>query len=128
MRSTDYKRHNKNSLRIADAMSVVAAACSLLIGPLIITITDLCPCRSIVGGSRNCRGFNTVSLLLLLLVIIIGVIDDDYLAVTRRPEDVVVEIAKKLSDEFLIARSINNGRGRVNHWGHPGGTALLKHW
>jgi hypothetical protein len=109
MRSTDYKRHNKNSLRITDATSVVTAASSLLIGPLVITITDLCPCRSIVGGSRNCRGFNTVSLLLLLLVIVVGVVNDDYLAVTRRPEDVVVEIAKKLSNEFLIARSINNG-------------------
>jgi hypothetical protein len=109
MRSTDYKRHNKNNLRIADATSVVTAASSLLIEPLIITITDLCPCRSIVGGSSNCRGFNTVSLLLLLLVIVVGVVNDDYLAVTRRPEDVVVEIAKKLSNEFLIARSINNG-------------------
>jgi hypothetical protein len=38
---------------------------------------------------------------------IVGVIDDDYLAVTRRPEDVAVEVGKKLSGGFLIVRSVN---------------------
>jgi hypothetical protein len=91
----------RGSLRITGATFVVVAAINLLFGPLIITITDLCPCRSII--------------------------EDDYLAVTRRPEDVTVEIIKKLSDEFLIAKSINNERGRVDHWGLLGGVALLKH-
>jgi hypothetical protein len=50
---------------------------------------------------------------------VVGVIDDDYLAVTRRPEDVAVEVAKKLSGEFLIARSVNNKRRRAAHWGCP---------
>jgi hypothetical protein len=45
----------------------------------------------------------------LCLAVIVGVIDDDYLAITKQPEDVTVEIAKKLSGEFLIMRSINNG-------------------
>jgi hypothetical protein len=37
----------------------------LLIGPLIITIIDPCPCRSIGGRNRNCRGFSTGRPLLL---------------------------------------------------------------
>jgi hypothetical protein len=44
----------------------------------------------------------------LCLTVVVRVIEDDYLFVTRRPEDVVVAIAKKLSGKFLIARSINN--------------------
>jgi hypothetical protein len=82
-------------------MSAVVAAIGLLVGPLIITITDLCPCRSIVGRSRICRGFDIGSLLLLCLVVVVGVIEDDYLTVTRRPEDVAVEIAKN----FLTSSS-----------------------
>jgi hypothetical protein len=48
---------------------------------------------------------------------LIIVADDDYLAVTRRPEDVAVEVAKKLSSELLITRSTgirvfaSSGRG-----------------
>jgi hypothetical protein len=39
---------------------------------------------------------------------VVGIIEDDDLAVTRLPEDVAVEITKKLSGEFCIVRSINN--------------------
>jgi hypothetical protein len=46
--------------------------------------------------------------LLLCIAVIVGVIDDDYLVITRWPEDVAVEIAKKLSGELFIVRSINN--------------------
>jgi hypothetical protein len=44
----------------------------------------------------------------LCLTVIVEVVEDDYLAVTWRPEGVAVEIAKKLSGELLIERSINN--------------------
>jgi hypothetical protein len=44
----------------------------------------------------------------LCLGFIIGIVEDDDLAITRRPEDVAVEIAKKLFGEFRVARSINN--------------------
>jgi hypothetical protein len=40
-------------------------------------------------------------------IIIVGVINDDYLAITRRPEDVTIELAKKFSGELLIMRSVN---------------------
>jgi hypothetical protein len=113
---------------LAGATSAVVATIGILIGPLIITISDPCPCRSIRGRSRNCRGVNTCRPLLLRIVIVVGVINDDYLAVTRRPEDVVVEVAKKLPSEFLIMRSVNNKRRRAAHWGHRRGTALLEHW
>jgi hypothetical protein len=63
----------------------------------------------------------------LRLIIIVEVIDDDYFAITRRPEDVTVEIAKKLSGKLLIARSVNNKRRRVAHWGRSRGIVLLKH-
>jgi hypothetical protein len=86
------------------------ATLSLLLGPLIITISNPCPYRSISGRSRNCRGVNIGRPLLLCLIVIIGVIDDDYLAVTKWPEDVTVEVTKKLSGEFLIARGVNNKR------------------
>jgi hypothetical protein len=43
-----------------------------------------------------------------LRLVIIGVINDDYLAITRRSEDVTVEVTKKLSGELLITRSVNN--------------------
>jgi hypothetical protein len=89
-------------------MSAVVTTIGLLVGPLIITIIDSCPYRSIGGRSRNYRGFNTDRPLLLRVVIVIGVIDDDYLAMTRRSDDVAVEVAKKLSGEFLIARGVNN--------------------
>jgi hypothetical protein len=90
-------------------MPVVVTAINFLVGPLIITITDPCLCRSIINRSRRCSGFDIDCFLLLCPIIIVGVIEDDYLAVTRWPEDVAVEIAKKLSGEFLITRSINNG-------------------
>jgi UDP-N-acetylmuramyl pentapeptide phosphotransferase/UDP-N-acetylglucosamine-1-phosphate transferase len=89
-------------------MSAVVTAIGLLVRPLIITISDPCLSRSIIDRSRSCRGFNVSSFLLLCLIVIVGVIEDDYLAVTRRPEDVAVEIAKKLSGVFLIVRSIKN--------------------
>jgi hypothetical protein len=63
----------------------------------------------------------------LCLSVIIGIIKDDDLAVTRWPEDVTVEITKKLSGEFRIARSINNELGRVDHRVLPGGVAMLEH-
>jgi hypothetical protein len=100
-------------------MSAVVATISLLIGPLIITISDPCPCRSIGGRSRNYHGFDTSRPLLLCLVVVIRVINDDYLAITRRPEDVAVEVAEKISGEFLIARSVNNKRRRATHWSRP---------
>jgi hypothetical protein len=49
----------------------------------------------------------------LHLVVVVRVVDDDYLAVTRRPEDVETEVAKKLCDEFLIMRSVSNQRRRA---------------
>jgi hypothetical protein len=61
------------------------------------------------------------------LVGVVGVFNNNYLAVTKRPEDVVVEGTKKFSGELLITRSVNNQRRRVAHRGHPRGTALLKH-
>jgi hypothetical protein len=64
----------------------------------------------------------------LRIVIVVGVIDDDYLAVTRRSEDVVVEVVEKLFAEFLTVRSVNNKRRMAAHWGRPRGTALLEHW
>jgi hypothetical protein len=77
------------------ATFVVVAAISLLVETLIITIIDPCLCRSIIGRSRSYHGFDIGSLLLLCLAVVIRVIEDDYLAVTRWPEDVAVEIAKK---------------------------------
>jgi hypothetical protein len=73
------------------------SAIVLLVGPLIITIIDLHLCRSIICRSRSYHGFNLGGCLLLCLIVVIRVIEDDYLAVTRRTEDVTVEIAKKLS-------------------------------
>jgi hypothetical protein len=108
-------------------MFAVVATIGLLLGPLIITISDPCPCRSIGDRSRNYRGVDTGRPLLLRLVVIVRVIVDDYFAVTRRPKDVTVEVAKKLSGKFLIARSVNNKRRRATHWGHPRCTALLEH-
>jgi hypothetical protein len=98
------------SLMLAGATSATVTAIGLLIGPLIISIIDLCPCRSIINTSRSscCRGFDTDSLLLLCLSVVVGIIEDDDLAITRRLEDVTVEITKKLSGEFCIARSIKN--------------------
>jgi hypothetical protein len=99
----------RGSLRIAGATSAVVAAIGLLVGPLIITITDLCPCRS-----SSCRGFDTGSLLLLCLIVVIGVVEDDYLAITRRPEYVAVEITKNLSAKFLIVEvSTMNEEGSI---------------
>jgi hypothetical protein len=98
----------RGRLRITGATSAVVAAIGLLVRPLIITITNLCPYRSIINRSRSCCGFKTGSLLLLCLTVIVGVVEDDYLAITWRPEGVAVEIAKKLSGELLIERSINN--------------------
>jgi hypothetical protein len=95
-------------------MSAVVAAIGLLIGPLIITISDLYPYRSIGGKSRNCRGIDIGHPLLLRLIIVVRVIIDDYLIVTRRPKDAAVEVANK--------------RRRVAHWGRPRGTTLLEHW
>jgi hypothetical protein len=108
-------------------MSAGVSAIDILVGLLIITIIDHRLYRSIIGRSRSCRRFNLDGCLLLCLAIVIGVIDDDYLTVTRRPNDVAVEIAKKLSDDFLITRSISNERGRVKHLALPGGVALLEH-
>jgi hypothetical protein len=116
------------ALRIGDATSTVVAAIGLLVGLLIITITDIYLCRSIIDRSKSYHGFDTGSLLLLCLTVIVGVVEDDYLAVTRRPEDIAVEITKKLSAEFLITRSINNERGMVDHWGLLRGVDLLEHW
>jgi hypothetical protein len=78
-----------------------------MLGPLIITISDP-GCRSIDDRGRNCRGVDTGCPLLLRIIVVVGVVDDDYLAVTRRPEDVVVEVTKKLFGEFFIMRSVNN--------------------
>jgi hypothetical protein len=78
-----------------------------LVGPLITTIIDPCLCRSIIGRSRSYCGFNLDSCLLLCLAVIVRVIEDDYLTVTKRPQDVAVEFARKLSSDFLIMRSIS---------------------
>jgi hypothetical protein len=88
-------------------MSDVAATIDLLLEPLIITISDTGPYRSIDGRSRNCRGVDIGHPLLLRLIVVVEVIDDDYLAITRRPEDIAVEVTKKLSGK-LITRSVNN--------------------
>jgi hypothetical protein len=75
----------------------------------------------------SCCGFDIDSLLLLCLGVVIEIIDDDDLAITRWPDDVTVEITKKLSGEFRIARSISNELGRVDHRGLPRGVAMLEH-
>jgi hypothetical protein len=64
-------------------MAAVVATLSLLLRPLIITISDPCPNRSIGGRSRNYRGVDTGRPLLLRLIVVVRVVDDDYLAVTR---------------------------------------------
>jgi hypothetical protein len=46
-------------------MYIVIATISLLLGPLIITISDPCPYRSIGGRSRNYRWVDTGRPLLL---------------------------------------------------------------
>jgi hypothetical protein len=71
------------------------------------------PLKSISDRSRNCRGFDTVCLLLRLIVV--RAINDDYLTVTKRPEDVAVEVVEKLFGKFLIVRSVNNERRRAAH-------------
>jgi hypothetical protein len=96
-------------------MSAVTATIDLLLRPLIITISDAGPCRSIGSRSRNCCGVDIGHPLLLRLVV--GVVDDDYLAVSRRLEEVTVELAIKLSGELLITRSVNHQRRRAAHWG-----------
>jgi hypothetical protein len=73
----------RRSLRIVGATSAVVTAISLLVGPLIITITDPCLCGSIIGRSRSCRGFDISSFLLLCLIGVVEVIEDDYLAITK---------------------------------------------
>jgi hypothetical protein len=110
-RSTDYKGGivvHPQSLRRADATFAVTATIDFLLGPLIITISDTGPCRSIGGRSWNCRGVDAGRPLLLCLLVVIEVVDDDYLTVARRLEDVAVEVTKKLSGELLITRSVNN--------------------
>jgi hypothetical protein len=88
----------------------------------------VCPLGSLPSASwLGSRGFNLDSCLLLCLSVVVGVIEDDYLAVTRRPEDVTVDITKKLSGDFLIAKSINNKRGGLEHWDLLRGVALLEH-
>jgi hypothetical protein len=64
-------------------MFAVVATIDFLPGPLIITISDTGPCRSIDDRSWNCHGVDADRPLLLRLIIIVGVIDDDYLAVAR---------------------------------------------
>jgi hypothetical protein len=36
------------------------------------------------------------------LVLIVGVTDDDDFAVTGRPEDITIEVAEELPDDFLV--------------------------
>jgi hypothetical protein len=64
-------------------MSAVVATINLLLGPLIITISDPCPCRSIGDRSMNCRGVDTSRPLLLRIVVVVRVINDDYFASSR---------------------------------------------
>jgi hypothetical protein len=63
----------------------------------------------------------------LCIVAVVGVIDDDYLAVTRRPEDDMVEITKSFlasssSREVLTTNEEGSSIGIF-----PGGVALLEH-
>jgi hypothetical protein len=105
-------------LRRTIATSIAVAAIGLLIGPLVITIIVFCPLRGIIdsgGGScrwvdssRSSHEFGANRLLIRRLLFFIKVVKDDDLAVTKRPEDVVVEIAKKFSDKLRVTRSVSD--------------------
>jgi hypothetical protein len=98
--------------------SIAVVATGLLIGPLIITIIIFHPLRSIVsngGGSwhrvdnnRSSRKFGASHLLIWRILFFIGVIDDDDLVVTRRLENVAVEVTKKFPSELRVMRSVND--------------------
>jgi hypothetical protein len=50
----------------------------------------------------------------LCLTVVIGVVEDDYLAITRRPEDVTVETAKNfLASSSLREVSTMNDEGSI---------------
>jgi hypothetical protein len=50
----------------------------------------------------------------LCLTVVVGVVEDDYLAVTRRPEDVTVETAKNfLASSSLREVSTMNDEGSI---------------
>jgi hypothetical protein len=87
----------RGGLRRTVTTSIVVAATSLLIGPLIITIIIFHPLRGIIGNgrrswcwadsSRSSREFGVDRLLIRCLLFFIGVIEDDDLAITRWPEE-----------------------------------------
>jgi hypothetical protein len=108
----------RGGLRRIVATSIAVATTGLLIRPLIITIIVFHPLRGIIdnsGGSwrrvdssRSSHGFSAGHLLICCLLFFIGVIEDDDLAVTRRPEDVVVEVTKKFLGKLRVARSVSD--------------------
>jgi hypothetical protein len=50
----------------------------------------------------------------LCLTVVVGVVEDDYLAITRRPEDVTVETAKNfLASSSLREVSTMNDEGSI---------------
>jgi hypothetical protein len=110
--------HQRGGLRRTVATSIVVATTGLLIGPVIIIIIIFCPLRGIddsgecswhrVDSSRSSREFGADRLLIWCLLFLIEVVEYDDLAVTRWPEDVVVEVAKKFPDELHVTRSVND--------------------
>jgi hypothetical protein len=115
------------SLRKPSVIAAAAVAVSLLIGGAIITIIVFHPCRCIIsvsGGdwgridcSSSSRIFGVGSLLLVhLLFFFIEITEDDDLTVAGRPKDVVVEVTKKSSNEFLISRDISDETFLIRRW------------
>jgi hypothetical protein len=104
----------RDSLRRAGPASPVVAIAHLLIGGKTITIIILHPLESFIGVgdrggcgrdlcSRRRRSFGVDGILLVNLFFLIGVTEDDDLAIIGWPEDIAVEVIKKLFGELLIS-------------------------
>jgi hypothetical protein len=108
----------RGGLRHTITTSITVVTTGLLIERLIITIIIFHPLRGIIGNdggswrwvdsSRSSREFGVDRLLIRRLLFFIGVIENDDLAITRRHEDVVVEVTKKFPGELRVARSAND--------------------
>jgi hypothetical protein len=108
----------RGGLRRTVATYIAVATTGLQIVPMIITIIIFCPLRGIidsgegswrrVDSNRSSHEFGAGRLHIQYLLFFIGVIEVDDLAVTRQPEDVVVEVAKKFSSKLRVVRSVND--------------------
>jgi hypothetical protein len=132
----------RDGLRSTVTTSIVIAATGLLIGPLIITIIILHLLKGIVGNgggswrqvnsSRSSHEFGAGRLHIWRLLFFVGVVEDDDIVVTRRPEDVTDEVAKKFPGELCVTRSISDEvflirrLGEINHRSLLRGAALFE--